>query len=257
MSILAGIYVVVTMVLLFGAAVFMHEFGHYWMARKRGLRVEAFAIGFGPKIVSWVRDGIEYSWRWIPAGGYVKLPQMVTSEMIEGGNTTLIPPAPPFSKVLVAFAGPFMNLVFAFLIGAVIYVVGLPEPVNPPIIGFVAPDSAEAKLGIQQGDRVISVNGKAVNSWHDVQRLAIMARTNLLPVVIERDNQRTTYQLATTVNEQLGLKLLNLDPRDHPLVHSVEPGAPADQAGLKVQLKGGGTSSIDFHSLAAVVDGLE
>ena len=104
-------------VLLFGATIFVHEFGHFWVARRRGLKVEAFAIGFGPKIFAWVRDGIEYSVRWIPAGGFVKLPQMVTSAAIEGeAGQEEIPPAPPFSKILVAVAGPFMNVVFAFAI---------------------------------------------------------------------------------------------------------------------------------------------
>jgi len=77
------------------------------MARRRGMKVEGFAIGFGPKIFSWTRDGIEYSWRWIPAGGFVKLPQMITSEALEGarGSAELTPPAPPWSKILVAVAG--------------------------------------------------------------------------------------------------------------------------------------------------------
>src|ERR1041385_8345014 len=97
------LYVIAGVVLLFGAAVFVHEYGHYWMARKRGMKVEAFAIGFGPKIVSWVKDGIDYSWRWIPAGGFVKLPQMVTSEALEGSNKDKqIPPAPPWARILVA-----------------------------------------------------------------------------------------------------------------------------------------------------------
>ena len=67
------LYVICGVLLLFGAAVFVHEFGHYWVARKLGLKVEAFAIGFGPKIFGWTKDGIEYSVRWIPAGGFVKL----------------------------------------------------------------------------------------------------------------------------------------------------------------------------------------
>src|SRR6266550_9318284 len=94
-------YVIVVVVLLFGAAVFVHEFGHFWMARRRSMKVEGFAIGFGPKIFSWTRDGIEYSWRWIPAGGFVKLPQMITSEALEGDSSSAdekIPPAPPMSK---------------------------------------------------------------------------------------------------------------------------------------------------------------
>src|SRR6266542_5326858 len=99
------LYVIAGVVLLFGAAVFVHEFGHFWMARLRGLKVEGFSIGFGPKILSWTRDGIEYSWRWIPAGGFVKLPQMITSEALEGESGSggeKVPPAPPLSKILVA-----------------------------------------------------------------------------------------------------------------------------------------------------------
>ena len=80
------------------------------------MKVEEFAIGFGPKIYSWKRDGIEYSLRWIPAGGFVKLPQMITSEALEGESAREVPPAPPLHKILVAFAGPFMNVVFAFAI---------------------------------------------------------------------------------------------------------------------------------------------
>src|SRR5271168_314566 len=95
-NILSTLYIAAGVVFLFGAAIFVHEFGHYWVARKRGLKVEAFAIGFGPKIFSWVRDGIDYSVRWIPAGGFVKLPQMMTSSAIEGeAKKDDIPPAPP------------------------------------------------------------------------------------------------------------------------------------------------------------------
>ena len=158
--VLRDIYVVVAVVLAFGAAVFVHEFGHFWMARRRGLKVEAFAIGFGPKIFGWTKDGIDYSWRLIPAGGYVKLPQMVTSDALEGTRTDadkqFLPS--PFSKILVAFAGPFMNVVFAFAIATVIYFVGLPVTINPSIIGYVDPKSPEAKMGIQESDRIVEVD---------------------------------------------------------------------------------------------------
>src|ERR1051325_6675512 len=131
------LYVVAGVLLLFGAAIFVHEWGHYFMARRCGLKVEAFAIGMGPKMFSGVRDGIEYSFRWIPAGGFVRLPQMITSETLEGGSEGRenlppaspiskilvaleggsegrenLPPASPISKILVALAGPFMNVVF-------------------------------------------------------------------------------------------------------------------------------------------------
>jgi regulator of sigma E protease len=233
MTILNIIYVIAAVLALFGAAIFIHEFGHFWVARKLGMKVEEFAVGFGPKIHSWKRDGIEYSIRWIPAGGFVKLPQMVTSEALEGQSAENVPPAPPMHKIPVAFAGPFMNVVFAFAIATVIYFVGLPIPVNPAIIGYVEPGSAEAKLGIQEGDLIVSVNGEKVKSWQDVVLDTVVARTNLLPVIIEHDGKEITYQLKATTDNAIGLKLLNLDPRDHPEVMEVVSGSAAERAGLK------------------------
>ncbi len=233
MTILTIIYVVAAVFVLFGAAIFIHEFGHFWVARKLGMKVEEFAIGFGPKIYSWTRNGVVYSLRWIPAGGFVKLPQMVTSEALEGETTEAVQPAPPLHKILVAFAGPFMNVVFAFAIATVIYFVGLPMPVNPPIIGYVEPGSAEAKLGIQEGDVIKSVDGRKINTWQDITLNTAVARTNVLPVVIEHDGQEHTYNLQATTDNALGLKLLNLDPRDHPEVIKVMPGTPAEKAGLE------------------------
>jgi regulator of sigma E protease len=243
MTILTFIYVVAAVFVLFGAAIFIHEFGHFWVARKLGMKVEEFAIGFGPKVYSWKRDGIEYSLRWIPAGGFVKLPQMVTSEALEGKNEydgvskgdLPVPPAPPFHKILVAFAGPFMNVVFAFAIATVIYFVGLPVPVNPPVIGYVEPGSAEAKLGIHEGDVIKSVDGKPIDSWQDVVMNTVVARTKMLPVVIEHDGKENSYELQATTDNAIGLKMLNLDPRDHPQVMQVLSGTPAEKAGLKAK----------------------
>jgi regulator of sigma E protease len=232
MTILTIIYVVAAVFVLFGAAIFVHEFGHFWVARKLGMKVEEFAIGFGPKMYSWNRDGILYSIRWIPAGGFVKLPQMITSEALEGGTSENVPPSPPFHKILVAFAGPFMNVVFAFIIATVIYFVGLPVPVNPPVIGYVEPGSAEARLGIVEGDKIISVDGKSIKSWQDVMETTIIARTSVLPVVIEHDGVQHTYQLQTTTDNAFDLKMLNLDPREHPVVGAIENGKPAAAAGL-------------------------
>ena len=231
------IYVVLAMLLLFGAAVFVHEYGHYWMALRRGLKIEGFSIGFGPKIITWMRDGVEWSWRWIPAGGFVKLPQMVTSEALEGKAdqaTEQLPAASPWSKILVAFAGPFMNVVFGIAIAFFLWGVGMPVQVNPPIIGYVDPGSPEAKLGIQPGDEIRSVDGKPITSWRDVQETSILARSTNLAVVIARPGKFTnTYELTTVVSESLGLKILNLDPRDHPVIKRVLSGSAAEAAGLK------------------------
>ncbi|MGO8765193.1 MAG: RIP metalloprotease RseP [Limisphaerales bacterium] len=233
MDILTTIYVIAAVVLAFGASIFFHELGHFWVARKVGMKVEEFAVGFGPKIYGFTRNGIEYSLRWIPAGGFVKLPQMITSEALEGTASGPVAPALPWQRILVAVAGPLMNVVFAFAIASVIYIVGLPVAVNPSIIGYVEPDSPEAKMGIQEGDRIVSVDGHKVQSWQDVSMYTIVARTPSLPVVIEHDGQDHTYNLQTSTENALNLKMLNLDPRDHPDVSGVMSGSPAEKAGLK------------------------
>src|ERR1035438_9571536 len=185
------VYVVLAVILLFGAAVFVHEYGHYWMALRRGMKVEAFWIGFGPKIVSWQRDGVEWSWRWIPAGGLVKLPQMVTSDLVEpksGEPIESLPAASPWTRILVALSGPMMNVFFGIAIACLLWGVGMPVQINPPIIGYVDPASPEAKLGIQPGDVIQYVDGKPITSWSDVQQTSILARSTKLPVVIWRSS---------------------------------------------------------------------
>lgn len=228
--------VALSVLLMFGASIFVHELGHFWVALLRRMRVEAFGIGFGPKIWSRVKNGIEYSIRWIPAGGFVRLPQMFTSETLEGSSASPgapVPPAPAGSKILVSLAGPLMNLVFAFFVATVIYFVGLPVLVNPSVIGRLDPDSPEAQLGIREGDRIVEFQGKPVTSWEEINMAVALARTNMFRAVILRGGMRHEFQLAAKFNPEIGLKWLNLDPQDHPVVGAVESGMPAEKAGLR------------------------
>ena len=237
-------------VLLFGASIFLHEFGHYWVARKLGLKVEAFAIGFGPKMFGWTKDGIEYSVRWIPAGGFVKLPQMLTSEMLEGSadDAENIPPAPPFAKIAVALAGPAMNIVFAFAIGCLLMFTGVPKLVNPSIVGAIEPGSAEEQMGIQVGDRIVKVNGKNTRTWQDILLTCAIARTNVVPVEIQRGETLRTYQLSLAGEDgSVGLKMLNLGSGSEPAVGVVFPDTPAERAGLQ-----SGDKIIGFNGIRVV-----
>lgn len=229
------ILVIGGVVLMFGLSILVHEFGHFIVARKAGLKVEAFAIGFGPKIVSWVRDGIEYSLRWIPAGGFVRLPQLMNAEALEGETQTRepLPPAPFFAKLAVLVAGPFMNLVFAFGVATILYFVGLPMERTPPVIGGVEPGSEEEKLGLQAGDRIISISGVKIHSWEQMARLVMLAPSNRFNVLIQRDGFRTNITLTAHRSEVFGGKWLNILPQIHPVVGYVEPGMPAAKAGLK------------------------
>ena len=234
-ALLSWVIIAFGVALLFTLAVFVHEYGHYWVARKLGLRVDGFSIGFGPKIVGWKdKEGVEWALRWLPLGGFVKLPQMITSEAIEGRSETQMPPISPGKKIAVSLAGPFMNIVFAFVLGSIVWSVGLPMPYNNTIIGYVPPNGLEAGLGIREGDRITAVNGKPVRNWEDIQRTAALSLTQMLTVSIQHvDGRKGEYRIPAEYSEAARLKFLKLGPKDHPAVNQVIAGSPAAAAGIR------------------------
>ena len=146
------VYPALLVLFFFGLTVFIHEFGHYLMARRRRMIVERFFIGFGPRIFSWKRDGIEYGVAWLPFGGYVALPQMGPMEAVEGKTDKTaaeLPAARPVDKILVAVAGPFMNLVLAFVIATVLWHIGMPAANRSTVIGWIEPNSHEELAGLR------------------------------------------------------------------------------------------------------------
>ena len=251
-DILNIIYVVAVVFLLFGAAIFVHEFGHFWVALKRGLKVEEFAIGFGPIIWSKTHEGILYSIRAIPAGGFVKLPQMLTSEAIEGkpeGQTEgdedsenedseppepveELPPVSPLSKILVAFAGPLMNVIFAILIAVFIWLVGIPKPINEPVVGYVGEKSKEYKIGARPGDRITNVNGEPIETWQDVVYAVLDSEGEPVAVQVQRGEEQRQFDLpAGTWSE--GIRRIRLDNQDLLEVMSFETPSLLGDVGFK------------------------
>ena len=237
MVILTIIYVIAAVLLLFGAAIFVHEWGHYFVARMCGMKVEEFAIGFGKILWKREKDGILYTVRAIPAGGFVKLPQMLTSEALEGKNeeeAELLPEISPWAKIAVAVAGPIMNIVFAVVLATVIYYVGLPEMITPPVVGNLSKESPEYELGIREGDIVTKIDGEEIPSWEEANKLTMLSLTNRFAVTFLRDRDEFTQVLtATPISEKIPLKILDLPPKYPPTVGRVLEGQAASEAGLQ------------------------
>ena len=251
-DILNILYVVAVVFLLFGAAIFVHEFGHFWVALKRGLKVEEFAIGFGPIIWSKTHEGILYSIRAIPAGGFVKLPQMLTSEAIEGkpegqteGNegsenedseppepVEELPPVSPLSKILVAFAGPLMNVIFAILIAVFIWLVGIPKPINEPVVGYVGEKSKEYKIGARPGDRITNVNGEPIETWQDVVYAVLDSEGETVAVQVQRGEEQRQFDLPAGTWSG-GIRRIRLDNQDLLEVMSFETPSLLGDVGFK------------------------
>jgi len=228
------VYPAVLVVAFFAVTIFVHELGHFLVAKRRRMVIERFSIGFGPKIFGWVKDGIDYRVSWLPFGGYVALPQMSPMEAIEGGTEAKreeLPVAPPSSRILVALAGPAMNMVFALALAAIIWGVG--APANLPVIGWVEPDSAAGRSGLHSDDRITAVNDEKVDTWEQFLETVAFSREPMVKVTVTRDGHSLSYLLETKVNEKLGVKMIDLNPKEHPFARSVKAGSAAAAAGIQ------------------------
>jgi regulator of sigma E protease len=200
----------------FGFLVFIHELGHYWVARKKGMRVEAFSIGFGKAIYSWTRDGVRWQISWLPFGGYVKIAGMQKEGDLEPQD---IPDGyfgkGPWARIQVAFAGPFVNIVFALCIFTSIWVLGGRDKNFSEFthrIGWVDPNSELYQKGIRPGDVIEQYNGRAFHGFKDLMMASAMADKdlNIQGYKIDRiTGQRTSfnYTLPTYANSQYKEKL--------------------------------------------------
>lgn len=158
-------------VLLFNLMIVVHELGHYWAAKWRGLKVERFQIWFGKPIWHKEINGVKWGLGWIPAGGFVALPQMAPMETIEGGDAAQrkeLPKISPLDKIIVAFAGPLFSLLLAVVLAAIVYKVGTPvyTAETTTTIGHVVKDSGAEAAGLKQGDKILAVNGTPVDGWY-------------------------------------------------------------------------------------------
>ena len=268
MIVLTTIYVIVAVLLLFGAAIFVHEWGHFFVARKCGMKVEEFAIGFGKILWKREKDGILYTVRMIPAGGFVKLPQMLTSEALEGKSeeeeeeAEPLPDISPWAKIAVAVAGPIMNVVFAFVLAGIIYFVGLPKAITPPIVGALDEQSPEYAQGIRAGDVITSIDGKPIQSWEETFKLTALSVTDRFEVTFERKVEDAAEELthvltAKPISEEIALKRLQLPPKYPPVVGKVSDEGAASEAGLKAGDKILSLGGIPVGSSSQLIDELQ
>ncbi len=264
-------------VLFFGGSIFVHELGHFLAAKKRGLKIEKFSIGFGPKLFSWEKDGIEYRISLLPLGGYVALPQLADMGRLEGKSDEdeeerkHLPPISFSDKVIVAVMGAVFNVLFAFAISVLLWLTGQPstEMAESTTIGGIEENfyvneelvPSPAKLaGLQPGDKILEIDGRKVNNFTDIMQGVALGwdRTSdgkprsLLK--IERNGETKDVEVlpqSVEINQVSGDKLLfiGISPYTPLLVDQIYPGSPAEKAGVK---KGDVALSADGKKLFSV-----
>ncbi len=189
-NILHAVIAMAFALLAFGFTVFLHELGHFLVAVWAKFHVEVFSVGFPPKMFGKEWKGVSYQVGWIPLGGYVALPQLDVSSQVpttsEGEELVAVAPG---KKILVAFAGPLMNVVLAFALAAILCLTGVPQPVgsNTRVIGYVPGGSAEEAAGLRTNDVVVSVNGVTIRRLDDINSIVALAKEAEITFGIERD----------------------------------------------------------------------
>ncbi len=193
MSALVTLFYVVLCVLLFALAILVHEFGHFIVALKLGLKVEAFSIGFGPVLWKKTVKGVEYRLSAIPLGGYVSIPDVDPegTKALEGASKGAAAPRtriPPWKELLVAVAGPFMNVVLALVLAVVLSLSPSAKFGElPSVIGGVIPGGPAEQAGLQAGDRITSVDGHEVSTWAGMQTEILIAGAREVPLTVARE----------------------------------------------------------------------
>jgi regulator of sigma E protease len=234
---------VISFVVVIGVLILIHELGHFLVARWSGVGVERFSIGFGPVLLRWRGKETEYCLSAIPMGGYVKM--MGEENPLEGGAALPYDPSKAFAlkplwvRFLIVFAGPGMN----FVLAAVIFIIVLGtmgRPVWPPVMGRVS-DGPAAVAAIRTGDAIESINGRPVTYWEDVERAISKSGGKPLVLQVRRGSEvravtvtpKRTVVRDPIFREEREVWEIGAGPRLTPHIGAVNPGSPAELAGLK------------------------
>ena len=221
-------------IFVLGVLVFIHELGHFLAARRIGVRVLTFSLGFGPKLLTVKRGDTEYCVSAIPLGGYVKMAGENPDDSRTGAPDEFLSKS-KWERFQVLIMGPIMNLVLAVVVMALVLYQGAELPAfteQPAVVGSVEPGSPAEAAGIKPGDRIIIVQGREIANW-DKLTMAIGTRANReLDIVFERDGQRIEKNITPRVIDKFETGGIGVGPWFRPEIASVSDG-PARESGLK------------------------
>jgi regulator of sigma E protease len=236
-SILAFLIVITILVAI-------HEFGHFIVAKKSGVKVLCFSIGFGPKLLRFSdRSGTEYAFSLIPFGGYVKMLDENEGKVPENEKHLTFNRQHPFKKMAIVLAGPINNFLAAIFVLWIMFMIGIPG--LQPIIGSVHPTSIAAQAGLKAGQKIIAVDGKPTRDWKQVERQVLLHfgehDTLIMTTEDPKTQQKKNYSLSLASWKVLSreasllntLGVFSFSAPVEAVIAKVKKNSPAERAGLK------------------------
>ena len=221
--------------IVIGILVFVHEFGHFIMAKRAGVRVEKFSLGMGPKLFGYKKGDTEYIISALPLGGYVKM---------AGENPDEEPTGAPdefqaktvWQRVKIAVTGPLTNILLAFLVMPLVFMVGTYSE-GPAKVGYVEKGSPAESAGFMAGDVIEKINGRGINDWTKALSLIAVNPDTDVHVMINRQGEKKTLTLRPQTATELKIGISGLVPDMPAEVGRLKEGFPAEKAGIQVNDK--------------------
>ena len=201
----------ISVIVTFGLVIFLHEFGHFFVCRRLGVRVERFAFGFGPELVGVTSGGTRYSICAVPLGGFVK----PAGESLEDhtGHPDEYFSRSPWERLAIVAAGPVMNYVLAFTVFfLLVFFWGVPEQSPEAVIGEMLPDYPAVTAGLKPGDRILKVDGLAVSSWQDMAEYVHRNAEKPIAVVYARDGAVANLSVTPRMDTALHHGVIGIGP---------------------------------------------
>ncbi len=252
---------IVSMLVVLGILVLVHEFGHFVVAKSFGVRIDVFSIGFGKRLFGFRRGDTDYRVSLLPLGGYVKMAGELPIEQASGDPGEYAS-HPRWQRVLIACAGPVANFLLALALMTIVYM-GFHRVPNylstPAIVDYVQTNSEAATAGLQHGDRIVRFDGVLNPSWQQILIHSVLNLNHSVPILVDRDGQQKTlslYLASPADPDTFDLQDVGFTPieQNRPLkVALTDPSMPGAKAGLRVGDEIVSVNGIALHSLTSMI----
>ena len=249
---------ILAFVFVLGVLIFVHELGHFLAARRIGVRVLTFSLGFGPKLLAFTRGDTEYCISAIPLGGYVKMAGENPEDARSGAADEFLSKT-KWQRFQVLVMGPIMNLGLAFLVMALVLYQGAQVPAyeqQPVVVGELENPSVAKTAGVLVGDHIVTVDGTKVDTWEQFFVAVSGKAKRELTLGIERGGQHVDLRMVPSAEGKYEIGDIGARPERHPQIVAPNPGSPAEAAGLKpgdVVLAADGEKNVSRDRLVALI----
>lgn len=238
-------------ILVLGVIIVLHEMGHFFAGKWQGIKIAEFSVGFGKAIVQRTRNGIQYSWRILPLGGFVKfhggelvlgrdeaLLKEVREQGIDPDDPDLLVNRPASQRLLVFAAGPLMNIALAFLVAPLVFFIGIEEPRfldEPAKVAWLDKDSPAEKAGIELGETITAINGQPTPTWKDVMEKVGLSPDQELKLAVSGVSGARNVTLRSIEDPTTPIGDIGIGPTAPPPaeIGQADPANPAYKAGLR------------------------